>query len=129
MRIVTASTPEQHKYVKEMVTYFFESLFPFFFSSSYREDLKNFGVLELKDLEEFSLKEILEITAALQTLQSLMECMSEEGSEMKHSKQFERNTKILTKHSIYFPFNYDDFSSADGESLYMAGKAYNQWII
>ncbi|QSS98394.1 DUF5365 family protein [Pontibacillus sp. ALD_SL1] len=130
MKIVTASTPEQHEYVKEKITYFFDSLFPFFFSENYSQDLRSFGVLSIEDMEEYSLKEILEVTAALQTLQSLLECISDCTGDSKHSKQFDRNTKILEKHSIYFPLRYDDFlSTTDKEALSLMGKPENHWIL
>ncbi|GGC98982.1 DUF5365 family protein [Pontibacillus salipaludis] len=130
MKIVTASTPEQQEYVKEKITYFFDSLFPFFFSGSYAEDLKNFGVLSIEGIEEYTLKEILEVTAALQTLQSLLECISDCTGDQKHSKQFDRNTKILEKHSIYFPLRYDDFLyTKNNEVLSLMGKPENQWIL
>ncbi|KGP93292.1 hypothetical protein N780_12120 [Pontibacillus chungwhensis BH030062] len=130
MKIVTASTFEQQEYVKEKITYFFDSLFPFFFSKNYAIDLENFGVLSIEGVEEYSLKEILEVTAALQTLQSLLECISDRVGDPKHSKQFDRNTKILEKHSIYFPLRYDDFlSTSDKEALSLMGKPENQWIL
>ncbi|KGP71190.1 DUF5365 family protein [Pontibacillus yanchengensis] len=130
MKIVTASTPEQQEYVRSTVRYFYNNLFPCFFSSSYINDLHNLEVLQVTHIEDFTLKEIMEITAALQTLQSILECLIDGAHILEYKQAFQNNQRILEKHFIHFPFRCEDFQKINPTdyNLFMS-QPENKWLI
>lgn len=129
MKVVTASTPEQQSYVRSLLDYFYSSVLPRFFSDTYVKDLKTFGVLCKSDLEEYSLQDIMEVTAALQTLQHLLECIIEKDHSNQMAQKFQRNQAILERHQIYFPFRLQDFTTHDTDSDLSMVKPANNWLI
>ncbi|MYL32829.1 hypothetical protein GLW08_00155 [Pontibacillus yanchengensis] len=130
MKIVTASTPEQQDYVQTTVRYIYNNLLPSFFSSSYIKDLHNLDVLQIRNIEEYSLKEIMEITAALQTIQSILECLVNDGHPIDYKHKFKNNQRILEKHFIHFPFQCEDFHKVDQTEYPMSMiQPDNKWLI
>jgi len=129
MKVVTASTPEQQSYVRSLLDHFHRSILPSFFSESYVEDLKAFGVLNQVELEEYSLQEIMEVTVALQTLQHILECVLEYGKYPQLARKFQRNQEILERHQFYFPFRFQDFTPSEYEVNLASVKPANQWLV
>ncbi len=129
MKVVTASTPEQQSYVRSLLDHFHRSILPSFFSKSYVDDLETFGVLCQVDLDEYTLQEIMEVTAALQTIQHILECLLEDGASPQLAQKFDRNQKIIESHQIYFPFRFQDFTTTDFEFDLASVKPANHWLI
>lgn len=129
MKVVTASTPEQQSYVQSLLDTFHDKVLPSFFSESYVHDLKTFGVLTHADLEEYSLNEILEVTAALQTLQHILECVLENDESPHLARKFKKNQEILERHQLYFPFRYQDFIDQDFEWDLADATPANQYLV
>jgi len=129
MKVVTASTPEQQSYVRSLLDYFHEKVLPSFFSESYVHDLKMFGVLNHADLDEYSLNEILEVTAALQTLQHILECVQEKDESPHLARKFRKNQEILERHRLYFPFRYQDFAEGEFEWDLSNATPANEYLL
>ncbi|QHE52444.1 DUF5365 family protein [Pontibacillus sp. HMF3514] len=129
MKVVTASTPEQQSYVRSLLDHFHRSILPSFFSESYVDDLKTFGVLCQEDLDEYTLQEIMEVTAALQTIQHILECLLENDASPQLARKFDRNQKIIEGHQIYFPFCFQDFTTTVSEFDLASVKPANHRLI
>lgn len=129
MKVITASTPEQQEHVESILTYFQNTILPSFFSISYVNDLLEFGVLNADHLDEYTLKDIMEVTAALQTLQILLEDALEKKHQRNYENQFERNQRIIESHGISFPFSYSDFVEKEICSSLNHAKPQNQWLL
>ncbi|MDC3412978.1 YhcU family protein [Aquibacillus sp. 3ASR75-11] len=111
MKVVIASTPEQHVYIKEQVDYLFHSVFPMFFPLSYIASLQQFNILDDSHLQELNLQEIMEATAAIQMIKTILENKIEGKRETSaYEELFNKNTNILNKYQLDFPFRYQDFS-------------------
>ncbi|MBM7569889.1 DUF5365 family protein [Aquibacillus albus] len=127
MKIITASTPEQQTYVKELIQKLYETIFPYFFSQAYIKKLKEFNLMEIPNLKDLSLIEIMEVTAAIQTISSILEELAKSNKQMDEYKNaFRKNAAILSKYHIDFPFELVDFqtdsdnqTSHSHDSLYM----------
>jgi len=129
MKVVTASTPEQQSYVRSLLDHFHRSILPSFFSKSYVDDLKTFGVLDQVELEDYSLQEIMEVTAALQTVQHILECVMEHGEYPHLAQRFQHNQEILERHQFYFPFRFQDFIPSEYELDLTSVKPANHWLV
>lgn len=132
MKIITAPTPEQHSYLNTLIEEFHSNILPSFFSPTYVEELLNFGVLDVSTSEEYSLQDMLDVTASLQMIKALLECLIDDEADETHPERYYVNRKILEKHYIYFPFTYKDFkesiNSQENPEI-MLGKADNEWLI
>lgn len=129
MKIITASTPEQHTYLSNLKKDFYNRLFPLFFMPTYVKELRDFSILEGEPLDEYSFQQMLDIIAALQTIHILLECLLENNVEADHYERFKTNQKILEKNHVYFPFAYEDFKLSDQKPDFSLIKADNNWII
>ncbi|MDL4839712.1 DUF5365 family protein [Aquibacillus rhizosphaerae] len=127
MRVITASTPEQQHYVKSLIEELYVTVFPYFFSDNYIKKLKNFELMQAPNLEELSLTEIMEVTAAFQTITTILKQLGN-SDQIIHEYEdiFSKNTKILSKYNIDFPFQLIDFLTnnhtevvTNKKSLYM----------
>ncbi|MDC3415316.1 DUF5365 family protein [Aquibacillus salsiterrae] len=127
MKVVTASTPEQQLYVKELINKLYETIFPAFFSEEYITKLKEFNLMDVPNLKELNLIEIMEVTAAIQTISTILEELSKSEEEMDgYAGAFHKNASILSKYQIDFPFQLVDFKTdvnteefANQNTLYM----------
>ncbi|WP_138417077.1 DUF5365 family protein [Aquibacillus sediminis] len=111
MKVITASTSEQHKYVNELIDYLYEKIFPCFFSLEYIQKLKEFELLTVPNLHDLSLVEIMEVTAAIQTITTILEELTKSNQSLiEYQTAFNKNVAILRKYEINFPFQLSDFS-------------------
>lgn len=110
MKVVTASTPEQQSYAQDLIDDIYNRLFPFYFTKSYIEELKHFGLLELPDIENLNLMEIMKLTAAGQTIAAILEAVAQGEKELEdYEEAFNRSAAILQECDIDFPFQLKDF--------------------
>ncbi|UQD51267.1 hypothetical protein C0971_03990 [Bacillus methanolicus] len=124
MKVVYASTPEQEQKIKELVDYFYSSVFPIYFSD---EDIMEFNRLKVlhtstRHFEYFgTLKEAYQVIASLQTLISILETSQ---SKEKYYSLFVKNASILEEFDIYFPFTFSQFS----ETRSLRGSLFNSYV-
>ncbi|MRH42470.1 hypothetical protein GH741_07205 [Aquibacillus halophilus] len=111
MKVITASTPEQHEYVQELIEDLYDEIFPCYFTSDYIQELKNFNLMKMPpDVKELSLAEIMEVTAAIQTISTILKEKANTEKQLNDYKHaFNRNASILSKYQIDFPFQLADF--------------------
>ncbi|WP_186577742.1 DUF5365 family protein [Aquibacillus kalidii] len=110
MKVVTASTPEQQYYVKELIEKLYDSIFPYFFTKEYIQELKRFNLMHVPNLEDLDLTEIMEVTAAVQTITTILEQSVQTTDNLSGYEQaFNKNATILSKYEIDFPFQLNDF--------------------
>lgn len=129
MKIITASTPEQQEYVMHMTNHLYQNIFPYFFNKDHMASLHHSGVMNAQGIEEYSLQDILEVTAALQTIEAVLECLLEGNDELHHAERFEENRRILEKRNWYFPFYYTDFKESLTGNMFRQVKPDNDWIL
>ncbi|MCT2535046.1 YhcU family protein [Aquibacillus koreensis] len=126
MKVVTASTPEQHDYVKCLMKELYENIFPIYFSNAYIQKLKNFELMTIPNMEELNLNEIMEVTASLQTIATILKQFGTTNEMLEEYEQvFSKNTIILTKYGIDFPFQLTDFKL---NSNYCSSKQNSLYI-
>lgn len=113
MRVITASTPEQHQYIKELILHLQTVSYPKYFTKSYIEELVAFNLLTSPtNLEDLSMTAVLEITAALQTVSTVLETIN--PTEIKDYEQvFNQNIDTLKKYEINVPFYLRDLFFKD----------------
>ncbi|WP_053219474.1 DUF5365 family protein [Virgibacillus senegalensis] len=112
MKVITASTPEQQEYAHSLLGELYNQIVPKYFSAGYIAELKNFQLMEIPSLAELSLKEIFEVTTALQTIISILNSPIQQGMEIeKYEDIFQKNVRILSDYEINFPFKLSDFLS------------------
>lgn len=127
MKVITASTPEQQNYVSDLIEKLYENIFPYFFSNDYIRELKDFKLMQVPNLEDLSLTEIMEVTAAIQTITTILDQLAKSNQKLdEYSEAFNKNAVILSKYHIDFPFKLVDFHmvqtgeiSSNKNSLYI----------
>ncbi|SDJ68577.1 DUF5365 family protein [Sediminibacillus albus] len=127
MKVITASTPEQHQYVRNLVEDLYNRVFPEYFSGQYIAELKAFELMDPPFIEDLSMMEILEVTTAIQAITSILDTYAqyrEPASIKKYQCIFEKNTQILGKHNVNFPFRLHDFLAGDYKITKQADKTF-----
>ncbi|WP_077621795.1 DUF5365 family protein [Sediminibacillus massiliensis] len=111
MKVVTASTPDQHDYITDLIQDLYQRVFPVFFSEEYIKKLREFKLLEIPEINDLSLMETMEVTAAFQTIISILDTLIQSGCPLgfDYVQKFTRNTTLLEKYGIDFPFHLNDF--------------------
>ncbi|WP_407272787.1 DUF5365 family protein [Radiobacillus sp. PE A8.2] len=110
MKVITASTPDQQAYVKELIENLYSRIFPCFFTTTYISELKDFELMRVPNLSELSLHEIMEVTAAIQTISTILETIAQTEEELEsYNSVFKKSTAILNNYHIDFPFQLLDF--------------------
>lgn len=109
MKIVYASTSEQELKIKNLVEYFYTSIFPNYFSE---EDVTKFEKMNFlnvlgKNVLNGTLKESYQIISSLETLIFLIESNGLEKN--KYQQMYERNVQILEELGLSFPFSHEQF--------------------
>ncbi|WP_226034748.1 DUF5365 family protein [Aquibacillus saliphilus] len=110
MKVVIASSPQQQEYVQELLGDLYNNIFPYYFTQDYIKRLIDFNLMEIPDIKELSLVEIMEVTAAIQTISSILKEMVETNKPLDdYNYAFNKNAEILSKYQIDFPFQLVDF--------------------
>lgn len=112
MKVVTASTPEQEEYIKELVNYIYTEVFPQFFTDDYIAEIANLHVLIPKTdgLYNGTLKEAFQLISSLQALIAVIESVKSDGVLEAYCEIYEKNTAILDEYGYSFPFSIETFS-------------------
>ncbi|EAR66664.1 hypothetical protein B14911_14892 [Bacillus sp. NRRL B-14911] len=132
VKVVFASTPNQEERIRELVDYFYTSIFPAYFSD---EDIKEFEKLKVlhtstRHFEYFgTLKEAFQVIASLQTLISILESSDPEN---RYEGIFQKNVHILKDFGLFFPFGFSSFIDAKelkGDMFSVYTKAANELLV
>ncbi|MFE8703145.1 YhcU family protein [Cytobacillus sp. FJAT-54145] len=132
MKVVFASTPDQEEEIKVLVSQFYMTIFPLYFSD---KDIKEFERLKVlhtstRHFEYFgTLKEAYQVITSLQTIISILESSE---PQPKYKSLFQKNVRILKDYGLFFPFDFNQFLEAkniknDVFSVYT--KAANELLV
>lgn len=139
MKIVFSSTLEQEQEIEGLVSKFYHSVFPKFFTTDEIQHFQEIGVLEANK-NDFSyngtLRDAFQVITCLQVIMSVLEKKREDHSSLsqcKLEKLFEQNTTLLNQCGIFFPFNYEHFKyipNKDHEKIdIMYSQPANQYLV
>jgi hypothetical protein len=131
MKIVTASTPEQENFIKELVSHMYTEVFPQYFSDSYIRELEDLHVLKPADdaLYNGTLKEAFHLISGMQALICVIDTVKSEEVNDHHREIFDKNTLILEEYGYKFPFTIDHFLTLRQDSISCYSKPSSQYLM
>ncbi|MEW5549867.1 DUF5365 family protein [Peribacillus frigoritolerans] len=118
MKTVFSSTEEQEQEIASLVSRFYESVFPKYFTESEILHFREIGVLEPNQSSVTylaTLRDAFQVMTCLQVLMSILD-KQKRVMEPKSEELFQHNITLLNECGIFFPFYYDHFSSINHES-------------
>ena len=120
MKTVFSSTEEQEQEIASLVTRFYESVFPKYFTETEILHFREIGVLEPNQSSVTylaTLRDAFQVMACLQVLMSILDKQEREDfMEPESEELFQHNITLLNECGIFFPFYYDHFSSINLEA-------------
>lgn len=126
MKVVSPSTEEQEQEIASLVRYFYESVFPNYFTEEEILHFEEIGVL-MPNKSTFTyfgtLRDAYQVMTCLQVLLTIIDKTEKENSmvtERKSEELFTRNITRLNECGIFFPFDYQHF-------LQMNENASKEW--
>ena len=139
MKTVFSSTEEQEQEIASLVSRFYESVFPKYFTESEILHFREIGVLKPNQGSVTylaTLRDAFQVMTCLQILMSILDKQKREDSivmESKSEELFQHNITLLNECGIFFPFYYDHFShihhEAGNEMQMMDIKVANQYLV
>lgn len=119
MKMVFSSTEEQEQEIASLVSRFYESVFPKYFTESEILHFREIGVLK-PNQSSFTylatLRDAFQVMTCLQVLMSILDKQKIEEMESKSEELFQHNITLLNECGIFFPFYYDHFSHIHHET-------------
>ncbi|WHX62923.1 DUF5365 family protein [Peribacillus frigoritolerans] len=118
MKTVFSSTEEQEQEIASLVSRFYESVFPKYFTESEILHFREIGVLEPNQSSVTylaTLRDAFQVMTCLQVLMSILD-KQKRVMEPKSEELFQHNITLLNECGIFFPFYYDHFSSINHEA-------------
>ncbi|QNK50475.1 DUF5365 family protein [Brevibacterium sp. PAMC23299] len=135
MKTVFSSTEEQEQEIASLVSRFYESVFPKYFTESEILYFREIGVLEPNQSSVTylaTLRDAFQVMTCLQVLMSILD-KQKRVMEPKSEELFQHNITLLNECGIFFPFYYDHFSSinleANNEMQMMDIQVANQYLV
>ncbi|MEC0273537.1 MULTISPECIES: DUF5365 family protein [Peribacillus] len=135
MKTVFSSTEEQEQEIASLVSRFYESVFPKYFTESEILHFREIGVLEPNQSSVTylaTLRDAFQVMTCLQVLMSILD-KQKRVMEPKSEELFQHNITLLNECGIFFPFYYDHFSSinheANSDMQMMHIQVANQYLV
>lgn len=135
MKTVFSSTEEQEQEIASLVSRFYESVFPKYFTESEILHFREIGVLEPNQNSVTylaTLRDAFQVMTCLQVLMSILD-KQKRVMEPKSEELFQHNITLLNECGIFFPFYYDHFSSinleANNDMQMMDIQVANQYLV
>ncbi|MCM3167900.1 MULTISPECIES: DUF5365 family protein [Peribacillus] len=135
MKTVFSSTEEQEQEIASLVSRFYESVFPKYFTESEILHFREIGVLEPNQSSVTylaTLRDAFQVMTCLQVLMSILD-KQKRVMEPKSEEMFQHNITLLNECGIFFPFYYDHFSSinheANNDMQMMDIQVANQYLV
>ncbi|MBT2603202.1 DUF5365 family protein [Peribacillus frigoritolerans] len=135
MKTVFSSTEEQEQEIASLVSRFYESVFPKYFTESEILHFREIGVLEPNQSSVpylATLRDAFQVMTCLQVLMSILD-KQKRVLEPKSEELFQHNITLLNECGIFFPFYYDHFSSinheANNDMQMMDIQVANQYLV
>jgi len=114
LRVIIASTTEQEEKINELVRQLKEEIFPRFFGKEELQTMYEFGILQLTDghFKLFgTLQDAFQVISSLQAIISILETGEPASLPLHYQEMFEKNTAILQRFDIRFPFFLSHFNN------------------
>jgi Family of unknown function (DUF5365) len=135
VKTVFSSTEEQEQEIASLVSRFYKSVFPKYFTESEILHFREIGVLEPNQSSVTylaTLRDAFQVMTCLQVLMSILD-KQERVMEPKSEELFQHNITLLNECGIFFPFYYDHFSSINHEANHdmqmMDIQVANQYLV
>jgi hypothetical protein len=135
VKTVFSSTEEQEQEIASLVSRFYESVFPKYFTESEILHFREIGVLEPNQSSVTylaTLRDAFQVMTCLQVLMSILD-KQKRVMEPKSEELFQHNITLLNECGIFFPFYYDHFSSinheANNDMQMMDIQVANQYLV
>jgi hypothetical protein len=135
VKTVFSSTEEQEQEIASLVSRFYESVFPKYFTESEILHFREIGVLEPNQSSVTylaTLRDAFQVMTCLQVLMSILD-NQKRVMEPKSEELFQHNITLLNECGIFFPFYYDHFSSinleANNDMQMMDIQVANQYLV
>ncbi|MEE3950834.1 DUF5365 family protein [Peribacillus frigoritolerans] len=135
MKTVFSSTEEQEQEIASLVSRFYETVFPKYFTESEILHFREIGVLEPNQSSVTylaTLRDAFQVMTCLQVLMSILD-KQKRVMEPKSEELFQHNITLLNECGIFFPFYYDHFSSinheANNDMQMMDIQVANQYLV
>jgi hypothetical protein len=135
VKTVFSSTEEQEQEIASLVSRFYESVFPKYFTESEILHFREIGVLEPNQSPVTylaTLRDAFQVMTCLQVLMSILD-KQKRVMEPKSEELFQHNITLLNECGIFFPFYYDHFSSinheANNDMQMMDIQVANQYLV
>ncbi|TDL90242.1 hypothetical protein E2R55_13070 [Vibrio vulnificus] len=135
MKTVFSSTEEQEQEIASLVSRFYESVFPKYFTESEILHFREIGVLKPNQSSVTYLATLRDAFQVMTCLQVLMSILDKQKwvMEPKSEELFQHNITLLNECGIFFPFYYDHFSSinheANNDMQMMDIQVANQYLV
>ncbi|WP_409291642.1 DUF5365 family protein [Peribacillus sp. SCS-37] len=128
MRVVYASTIEQEQEISGLVHYFYETIFPLYFTTGEIKELREMGVLHTESGgSDYSstLKDAFHVMTSLNVILTVLEkkWALTAAAESRLEELFYTNARLLNKYGIYFPLDFNQF-----DYLHTPSKDLNLFI-
>lgn len=116
MKTVFSSTIEQEQEIDNLVTYFYKTVFPRFFTQNEINHFMQIGVLH-KDSGRYTyhgtLKSAFQIMSCLQVILTLLDkkktCTSFQ-LDLYSEDLLNHNIRLLSENGLFFPFTHENFN-------------------
>ncbi|MFD9626443.1 DUF5365 family protein [Peribacillus muralis] len=139
MKTVFSSTEEQEQEIARLVSSFYETVFPKYFTKSEILHFRKIGVLEPNRSSSTylgTLRDAYQVMTCLHVLLSVLGKQQAKDSIIMDSscvELFQHNITLLNEYGIFFPFYYDHFSrlnnEASNEMQMMDIQVANQYLV
>jgi hypothetical protein len=138
LKIVFSSTSEQEQEISNLVSFFYASIFPKYFSEEEILHFEELGVLQIPTnrLTYFgTLRDAFQVMTCLQVIMSVLQKkeMNSLHLENKCVNLFNNNVRILNDYGVFFPLNLDNFTLLQNQnsenSFLMFMEPANQYLV
>ncbi len=137
MKIVFSSTVEQEQEIEYLISKFYSSVFPQFFTEAEIQHFQEIGVLQANKNDfpyNGTLRAAFQVITCLQVMITVLEKKAaNQSASLKSQKMFEQNNTLLNKYGIFFPFNYEHFTYISDENHKQIDLKYtkpaNQYLV
>lgn len=123
VKVVFAATTEQEEQIEALVDKMFHHVLPHYFSE---KELQTFGDMNILKPTEKCMETLGDAYSVLASLQTLMHLLEDAGLKKEHCELFKRNTEILNRFDISFPFSFHHFLPEQTKEPINIDQAYLQ---
>lgn len=113
MKTVFSSTIEQEQEIENLVTYFYKTVFPQFFTKNEILHFMQIGVLH-KDSGRYAyhgtLKSAFQIMSCLQVILTLLDKKTSIPLDINSEDLLNHNIRLLSENGLFFPFTNENFN-------------------